>query len=231
MSSDKAVARLINRINGTSKIKKPPLGTNEINQDEVVEPLEVKERKSLFITSFIDLDEWNKAKWRGVAFAIHPLDKELYLYLLFENREAAEKIFDDWNSLFNHDDEKDDIRIALIEGEVANNKQGYYAVIGSNIDNAITRAEESGLNPAEILLANFQRIQRMFPTDGFKGFDSFKREFLKQGEYWFAPAFMDGGRVHAISDKKIRKRKIDYRMLKDVSKKDIDAAIFDFKES
>ena len=59
--------QLINRLLGKTVSKRPALGTQEHNFT-ITEPLKPKERKSLFFTSIIDMELWDKAAWNSTAF-------------------------------------------------------------------------------------------------------------------------------------------------------------------
>lgn len=66
--------KLIKRILGISDKVRPDLGQN--NQPKLIlPPLEEKSRKTLFVTNLIDIELWDKAKWKGTAFAYSPLDE------------------------------------------------------------------------------------------------------------------------------------------------------------
>ena len=66
--------------------------------------------KVLCVTGVIDTELWNKARWRGTA-VLSDGQSAPYLGLLFEDREAAIKIFEQWNRDFGHKDIYEEIRI------------------------------------------------------------------------------------------------------------------------
>lgn len=57
---EKQYDRLYWRFRGVTNSKKPPLGE--------LKPLPEKERKTMFISSPINLEKWNAAKWRGTVY-------------------------------------------------------------------------------------------------------------------------------------------------------------------
>lgn len=73
--------------------------------------------KVLCVTGVIDTELWNKARWRGTA-VLSDGQSAPYLGLLFEDREAAIKIFEQWNRDFGHKDIYEEIRISIIEGDI-----------------------------------------------------------------------------------------------------------------
>ena len=86
------------RLRGVSRKEKPQLGK--------LRPLPEKERKSLFVTTPIDLNSWNKAKWRGAAFLMDIKGEAPPCLLLpYTNEYYAKKIFEDWISMYGREDE------------------------------------------------------------------------------------------------------------------------------
>src|SRR5690606_10265248 len=80
------------RLRGINKKLKPALGK--------LRPLPTKERKSLFVTSPIDIETWDKAKWRGAAFMMDIDNHDPPYFLLpFKYEKFARKIFKDWISV------------------------------------------------------------------------------------------------------------------------------------
>ena len=60
------------RLRGVTAKEKPPLGK--------LRPLPEKERKTLFVTSMIDLDSWDNAVWRGAGFVLGYHYRPCYCY-------------------------------------------------------------------------------------------------------------------------------------------------------
>lgn len=154
--------KLVNRIKGIPNVIKPP----------IKEQLQPKMPKTIFVSSPINLDLWDKAKWKGVAFLFIP-DVGSALALTFEgNEQAAVQIFEEWQKIDKLDEYID---VCFIEGDIDKlPPNGYTCLIGPNIDQSIKRAIESeGLN--EVLVLTINRFQRMYPQDGFKMYNRFKR--------------------------------------------------------
>lgn len=159
VSGNDGFNRLLNRLHGISNTVKPPIGSYE--------PLEPKEAKTLFITSPIDLEKWNKARWRGNAYlwgeGMPPI-----LGLVFDNYDVAKKIFEEWKLSAENDFADKFIRIDFIVppfGEhIKNNKNcnnglGYFVSVGANIDEATKRGNQSGIPLNEMLIMNINRIR------------------------------------------------------------------------
>ena len=218
VSTELGFDRLYWRLRGVTTKEKPPLGK--------LRPLPEKERKTLFVTSMIDLDTWDKAVWRGAGFILGYTSLPT-LILPFVNEKYAIKIFKDWISYIGQNDINDDIRIALVEGEVQGELSGYYVVVGNNIDEAAKRAEKSGIPVVEMLIMNVSRIIRANPTDNYKCFNLFKDAYKDAHEYNLMPAVLDerSGQIKPLPDYIIRKKKLIYRNINDITENDQDAIL------
>ncbi|NOQ13899.1 MAG: TIR domain-containing protein [Methyloprofundus sp.] len=85
--------KLRDRVLGISKSKRPPLG--KVPEHEIpATPLDHKERKSMFFSSIIDVDLWNKAKWKAMVFMSDPgLQDPPIVGFVFENNKVGNDIF------------------------------------------------------------------------------------------------------------------------------------------
>ena len=90
-TNQESLKKLINRILGFTKSKRPPLD-REQEVGEPTVPLDPKERKSMFLSSIIDIDLWNQAKWKGMAYISDPsLKVPPIAGFLFEHEKAGDK--------------------------------------------------------------------------------------------------------------------------------------------
>ena len=89
VSTQSGYDKLYWRLRGVTGSKKPELGK--------LRPLPEKERKTLFVSSMIDIETWDKAIWRGAGFLFtkDPMDMPILL-LIYKNEKYASKIFKDW---------------------------------------------------------------------------------------------------------------------------------------
>ena len=206
------------RLRGVTTKDKPPLGN--------LRPLPEKERKTLFVTSIIDIEAWDKAVWRGAGFVLGYMPLPA-LFLPFVNEKYAIKIFEDWIAMIGKDDKDENIRIALVEGDVPGEAPGYYVVVGNNIDEAVKRAESSGLSIDELMILNVSRIIRANPSDNFRVFNSFKDSYRKYGEYMLMPAVFDEctGHCKPLPQYGIHKKQLIYRHISDITENDQDAIL------
>ena len=69
----------------------------------------------MFVSTPIDLELWDKAKWRGVAFFTVPGQGNFLGFLYEGEKDAAKKIFSQWQKTKNLDDY---VTISFIEGDI-----------------------------------------------------------------------------------------------------------------
>lgn len=208
------------RLRGINKREKPKLGK--------LRPLPVKERKSLFITSPIDLESWDKAIWRGAAFLLDVRDEEPPCLLLPYTKEFyAKKIFKNWILMHGKEDKNDEIRISIVEGDIPGEETGYTIHISSNIDRVAKRMEEQGLELDESLIMSISRLQRANPTDGFRMFNTFKARYQKHQKYVLMPAVLDekNRRIKPLNEYGILKHELIFRHVNDINEHDLDAVV------
>lgn len=216
----KSFTKLLNRLRGIPNTEKPPLG--EYMQ------LPAKERRAMFITSVIDLEAWNKADWRGAGFMLSPDSKELPILVLpFKNEIYARKIFTDWITRFGDIDKFDDIRIAIIEGEILDEPKGYTIHISSNIIGYAKRMPNIKLLLEEQLFVDISRIQRAEPRDNFKMLNMFKSCYNSHKKYLLIPGIYDESKekLKPIFELAIRKKELIFKNAKDIKENDIDSVV------
>lgn len=207
------------RLRDVNPVNKPELGK--------VRPLPEKERKSLFITSFIDLEQWEKADWQGVAYLTDPTFMQPpMVVILFKNKEAAENIFREWVSRLGEFDNYNELRISFVEGKVLQ-EDGYYVHISTNIDNVMSRYKDEGIEIEHDIIMLISRIHRMTPPKDSRNLENFKECYEKFGCYRIMPGVATREGLQWIaSELSILKKDVVFRDLKDIkSIHDPDAAL------
>ncbi len=178
------------RLRGVTQRQKPPLGK--------LRPLPEKERKTMFLSSPIDLDKWNAAGWRGMLYLFSP-DHCPVLGILFRKRySAAKSIFSEWKKNSNKSFADEFLKIDFIippfpkdcwvySDPERNYGKGYFVHIGPNIDETIRRANEVGITREEMLLAIICRYQWMDECNGSQNRDMFKHYVDNGSEFLLMP--------------------------------------------
>lgn len=209
------------RLRRIALTEKPPLG--------ILRDLPKKERKTdigLLVTGFINLDLWNKAEWKGIAFLYdeHNL-KPPWLGILFKNKEYAEKIFQGWHRALGPFDSYNELRISIVEGDVPDREPGYFVNIGANLENVIKHADDEGISIPKDYFIFLSRVHRMNPPPDSKNLFDFKESYKLFGAYHLIPVIIDkNDAAIPLYEYSILKRNIELRHISDIkSKNDYDA--------
>lgn len=171
------------------KAQKPPLGK--------LKPVPEKQRKTMFFSSPIDIDKWDRAKWRGVAY-LWNVDAPA-IGLVFQNFAAGKEIFYGWKSRYKGLDTADKyIKVDYIvppfppdcwvyKSYEHNFGKGYFVHIGTNIDAAFDRAANGGIPMDEMLLATLSRFQWMGELQNSNNRKDFFDMVKRYGKYYLIP--------------------------------------------
>ncbi|SHK42751.1 SEFIR domain-containing protein [Fibrobacter sp. UWH5] len=217
--------KLVNRLKGLSKSKRPPLGSKV----DIDESLDAKPRKSLFFSTIIDVDLWNEAKWGGVVYASFQDGSEPpTMALFFANYEYGRKIFEGWKNVFGQNDVNDEIRISIVEDIFAEKPMAYGVSIGSNPRVIADKMSTIGMDLHNDLQINLSRIHFMYPTTT-ENLDRFKRDCKQHKKFNLALAIVDKESLAAKLDPRysIEKREISFKTRAEVERNpnDIDQSM------
>lgn len=183
----------------------------------------------VFFQSFIDVDSWNNAKWKGIVYIMVP-DKYPYVCLLFENEAEGKKIFDGWIKRLGKEDKYDELYLSIVEGEIKGKESGYSVLISSDPIATKKRADDERIKLDISTIIILSRIIRMNPLPESKNLLNFKEKYQVQGRYTLLPAFVDNrsGSPQVIPDfsRGILKKKVVLKNVKEVGENDIEMAIF-----
>jgi len=216
---DNLYFRLLNK----PKVEKPELGK--------LKPLPEKQIKTnpvMYLTGPIDVELWNKAKWGGTFFAWDPDYKEPpVLGLAFEDESAAREIFERWHNRYGSNDEYEELRISIIEGDIPGKEQGYSVHVGSDPEAAIKRFNEAGFGYKADLLMFVSRIHRMNPPSDSQNLEMFKKAYKAFKTYYLAPGVIsrDKKMFKPIFKLGIYKGKIHFRNVSEIGRNDIDSVV------
>lgn len=223
--------KLKNRLLGISKTKRPELGKEEDIVEES-EPLNEKPRKTMFISSIIDLELWDKAKWKGLLFASFPdLKTPPIIGFVFENEKYGNKIFANLKARFGNIDEKEEIRISLINGISDINPQYYKVHLGTDFDVVADKLKENNIEPTESYFMSITRIHEMNPPKDSNNLEVFKHSYSYFKKYYITNVNMKDGEPIPNFDNLIEKTKINFRQKIDIVDNPNDPDIVVFSRS
>lgn len=220
--------KLLDRILGLSKSKRPPLG--KVPEHEIpTTPLAPKERKSMFFSSIIDVDLWDKAKWKAMVFMSDPsLQNPPIVGFVFENNKAGNDIFSALKKQFGDVDHKEEIRLSFIEEISKSSPQDYKVHIGTDRSVILDKIKDAGLKADESLFMSLTRIHEMNPSKESKNLGVFKHSFAYFKKYYITNSTMVNGQLQPELDNLIEKKKIFFRKKRDIIKDENDEDIVVF---
>ncbi|MDI9309481.1 MAG: toll/interleukin-1 receptor domain-containing protein [Limnohabitans sp.] len=160
------------------KTKKPELGK--------LRELPEKERKTLFISEFIKQSDWKKANWKnGVGYLWDENSKKPPVVILFfETMEKGKELFSRLINIIGQEDESERLRVSIVEGKVPNQKNGYFVLVGENIDVFKDFLDsKEGAEAVEFIAVN-QRFHRIYVEGESPSLKKFKEEYKKLGYFY-----------------------------------------------
>lgn len=172
----------------------------------------------------IDRALWSRAECLGVAF-LAPQGAPPGLGLILGNAEAAAAIFDGWRKQLGPSDEKEMIRVAIIEGEIAGKGPGYTLTIGPDMDSLkqVLRSDPSlgGVSVDPTKLDGWIRRMDTAPG-GSPHLKVFKDLFAVSRVYALVPVLKKNGEFEPDYGRQIVKHKLLLRDAKDIGPGDPD---------
>ena len=223
ISNHKQKEKLINRLSGKSEKIRPELG-QQSELEGTLKPLEEKSRRTLFVSSLIDIEMWNKAKWKGTAFAYNPFDENdiPILGFGFEDPDYGKLIFNAISNRIGEIDIFEKLRISIVTDVDKENLAHYKVMIGPNESYLNELSNGTYLKNEEKLFMAISRVNLMTPSSSMN-LDSFLERYRRVGKFYitnilempegfsFSPSAID-------QDNLILKSELIVKTLKDVLK-------------
>jgi len=162
---------------------------------------------------------WREALWAATTFRWHPTgEAPPVMGLLFADWRKGVNLFRTWTDEFGNADEHDDIRVAIIEGNIPGQAPGYAVRISpAQADWNPNRAEQPPLG----------QVQRMHPLSHMpEMLMEFKREYLRHHEFLLAPVVQrDDNQLWFNANAGIIKRELVLRRASEIAEDEPDAII------
>lgn len=191
ISDEEQFDKLYWRLRGVSQYKKPELGK--------LRPLEPKKQKThMYLTTPIDVDKWNAAKWKGMLYCFR-VNEPPILGILFTHYDEGIKIFEEWRENWGNGYVDENLIINYVVPPFAsdckvykdaerNYGKGYFVYIGPNIDESIKRATNIGISLEELLITAISRNIWVDEQNGTDFRDAFVDIVSKIHDYRVVPA-------------------------------------------
>lgn len=174
------------------------------------------------VQSFIDIALWDRAGWRGVAW-MWPPNSPPGMGLLFGDHGAGTEIFLGWKQRLGDHDNRELLRVSVIEGAIPGADPGYNVRIGTNIAHLLETFPDAKKPGTAVLTAS--RIHRMNPSPASPNLAKFKQAFETHGRYAIVqvvPGDRPGG-ISPVYETAIMKTEVFFRQIEGIEKGDPDS--------
>ncbi len=186
-------------------------------------------KETMKYASFIDDELWDQAHWVATAFAFPPIEGGIpALAFAFEQERSAVKIFQQWHAEFGTEDRDERMRIAIIEGDIPGQREGYTVHLTTNPDYLVTQIQRSPGLGGQHHIATLCRFNRMEKTHRHQGLERFKTTVNALRKYLVLPAIYNqrvSTELRPLLELAILKREIHFRHVQEIAPSDIDAAV------
>jgi hypothetical protein len=179
-------------------------------------------------TCFILSPVWDTAHWSATTFRWHPRSEAPPLMgLVFDDAMAGQDLFCSWAAEHGNLDPLEEIRVAVIEGEIEGLRSGYTVHLSGDIEGILARATAEGVVVPGAGVPWGSRVNRMHPLpDSPPLLARFKEEYGRHGEYLLAPVTRRGdGQLWFDVELGIVKHKVHFRHVSEITDKDVDSVV------
>ncbi|HOV27940.1 MAG TPA: hypothetical protein PK566_16480 [Pseudobacteroides sp.] len=152
---------------------------------EVFNP-EAISHKDIDIISVINIPLWDKAKWKGMMFALSLDYRPPILAPVFTDINAGIAIFKEWISLVGKADEKDIIRVGLIKGINKNFPHHYKAIFTANTNVLLPSGKAKYIS-----IPSRFRTMEAENNKNLTGFENVIKVINAEWKYYLVPAYIN----------------------------------------
>jgi hypothetical protein len=147
--------------------------------------------------------------------------------LVFDDAAAGQDLFCNWAAEHGNTDPLEEIRVAIIEGDIEGLRLGYTVHLSGDIEGILARATAEGVVVPDAAVPWGSRLNRMHPVPGLPPMLArFKEEFAKHGEYLLAPVTRRGdGQLWFDVELGIVKHKVHFRHVSEITDNDVDSVV------
>lgn len=169
---------------------------------------------------FVSDTLWCQALWLATTYRWHPSSEfPPILGLIFTNWPAGVQLFRTWTDSHGNADPQDDIRVAIIEGDIDGQAPGYSIRISA------AQADWEQVHMNRPAVSHWQRMHPLPENPDM--LQDFKREYLKHGEFLLCPIVLhDNDELHFNVQAGIIKRECVFREASDIQSDEPDAIVF-----
>ncbi|MFQ5328565.1 MAG: hypothetical protein ACE5D4_01075 [Thermodesulfobacteriota bacterium] len=188
--------------------------TND-GEDRSEKPPKLKDHRALSVRSVIDIHTWDKARWKGTAYAQFSLSQPPCVAFLFENEEGARKIFERWRERFGAHDENEEISLSIIRQLPQQNKHHYCILITS-------KPKGDDFKPNRVIAMATRSI--VMEPDSDINLERFLESYRHFESFYLLPALLnDTGTPELLFGLAIFKKNLTVKLAANVDEHDIEA--------
>ncbi len=168
---------------------------------------------------FLGCDRWGETGWSGTTFRWHPAgEAPPVMGLVFDDDSAGQSIFNEWVALAGNQDPYEELRVTIIEGEIADTQPEYIVLLCPDPANTLVHATAEGASFDIEQISGLCRANKMdFLPDSPPMLPRFKEECAKHGEFLLAPVTRrDDGQMYFDVNLGIVKKKIEFRSVEGI---------------
>ena len=193
-----------------------PRVTEPADEDGSSSAIESIHQGDIEVDSLISMADWDAAQWKAAAFGIDTFQGIIpILALVFEEGEAARRIFDHWRSELGSNDAEERLRVVVIKGVSRSNPHAYrIAVSGSQ-----GRGSPVSKPKFYSIITRMKTIEPTNPQN-LTGFLALSERSGKYGLTW---AVWDGVGAEIQFDSVIIKRELVIRNAWEIGRRDQDS--------
>lgn len=197
-----------------------PIGAPDNREEADVErasdnPPMPKDHRAYSVHSIIDIHAWNKANWRGVAYADYgpPYPPRMAFY--FGDEANGRKIFERWKERFGNRDENEEVYVSIVRDLPSQSKHHYCVIIARKL----LEKDQPQSNKVTTVAS---RSLVMEPSNS-ANLDRFLSSYRRTGEFYLLPAFGGGAEMLTFATElALAKRELTIKSAQDIGKGDIE---------
>ena len=177
----------------------------------------------ILFPGLIDIAKWDAARWVATAFLHDPEGTSPpCLGLVFQNIHVGRAIFEAWLERLGTTDRYEELRIAIIEGDILGEAPGYSVHVSSDPLNTERRLKAGGKSVEWDQAILMTRFNRMSPPPDSPHLRQFKIDLQKHKRYSLIPVSTS---KEPLLDCAIEKTEIHFRTVSELTKSDFDAVV------
>jgi hypothetical protein len=196
------------------KIDIPDADTDEETGGTGGDGPELTSHRAVRVRSVIDAHAWDQASWKGTCYLHYGPGRPPGMAFMFEDKDAARKIFVRWRERFGDSDINEEIYLAIVQHLPSQSPHHYTLLVTSKFPNASER------DPKQTILT-VSRTLTMTP-DSATNLQQFLEAYRRSGAFYLLPAVITDGVPEVMPELGFLKRHISVKDAASVGEHDIE---------